>query len=82
MSDHEDTDTGRELTDAELSAYVVANPFAHVTHGEIRRLFNFGEKVMRNLVAMNPPSVARKINPAHFQQWLWENREVLRKANL
>ncbi len=77
----DDGDPLDDMSDLELAAYVAANPFAHLTHRNTRRLFQIGEKTMRAIVELKPPSVARKFNPSHFQRWLWINRQVVEKLN-
>lgn len=68
------------MTDVELAAYVAANPYAHLTHALIRKLFKIGQHEMRKVVKLKPPTVSGKINPALFQKWLWMKREVVGRA--
>lgn len=61
------------------------NPFHLFTHAEIRAIFNLGKESLAKLIALGDrdhfpaPMVAQKINPDHFKQWLWENRERIGK---
>lgn len=68
------------MTVLELAAYVTANPFAHLTHANLRRLFVIGQKEMRKVMKLHPPEVSGKINPHLFQKWLWMKREEISKA--
>ena len=56
------------------------NPFLHLSQEEVAKLFGFGVRSMRALVAMDGfPIVAKKVNPDHFKMWLWENRRAIGK---
>lgn len=63
---------------AALLKRVSTNPYAHLTHEEIRALFTIGKAGMAKIVKLNPPQVLGKINPRHFERWLWENRDIIR----
>jgi hypothetical protein len=57
------------------------NPFHLFTQTEVRQMFNLGEDAMKALAGLGAPIVAKKMNPGHFQQWLWENRDRISKLS-
>lgn len=73
----EEVDPCAAMSVVELAAFVQANPFAHLTHKQIRDLFSIGQKMMTAIVDKKPPQIARRINPAHFRAWLLENHEMV-----
>lgn len=79
--DEEMDDPLEAMTVLELAAYVQANPFAHLTHANIRRLFVIGERFWRSMLVLRPPAMGRKINPQLFQRWLWMNRSAIEKLS-
>lgn len=56
-----------------------ANPLRHFTQTQVRKMFDLGEDSMTALTKLGAPVVAKKINPDHFKQWLWVNRENIQK---
>lgn len=79
--DEENDDPLAAMTVLELAAYVQANPYAHLTHANIRRLFVIGERFWRSMLVLRPPAMGRKINPQLFQRWLWTNRSAIEKLS-
>ena len=59
------------------------NPYKYITQANIGRIFGFGTRSMKALVAMpGCPVVAKKLSPAHFHRWLWESRAAIGKLTV
>lgn len=67
---------------AEIAKRVLANPFEYITRREIRILFRFGERTMRALSALDPPSVNNRLNPLELKGWISQNQRRITEEGI
>lgn len=61
----------KEIEDVSaLVAIAKDNPYRFFTVGEVALIFNLSKDTMTDLLRIGAPTVARKMNPNVFQEWL------------
>lgn len=66
----------QELRRIELAERVARNPYEYLPIEDVGILFNFGISSMKGLLALDPPVVAKRMNPASFKAWLDRQKDI------